>query len=134
MSNNDYITDTAELREFMGSGADSLNIFLATSTLVTDEEANEHKYLSYGTTFQVEGYVLQPRKLRAIPVEIVTDDGDDTDYILGLVRGSQAHLAERQADAVGFASQRLPSMNGMQNSTLSGLGEMREHLDAKQEA
>ena len=107
----DTITNTEDLRAWMGNEPDSLNIFLPVSAAAFDVEENEVVYLSKARQFQIEGFVLQPRRLRAIPVEIITRDPDEARYILGIVKASQAQLAERQATAVLFASQlfRAPS-------------------------
>ena len=109
------ITTTDELREQMGNVADRLNIFLAVSTAAFDDDGEEHLFLSHATSFQIEGYVLRPRKLHSIPVEIVTHDPEEARYILGLVRDSQVALAERQAEAVLFASQAILNFSGIKS-------------------
>jgi len=103
------ITEISELRNHMGRGADSLNIFVVTEATAFAPNGDEEVYFDHATSFQVEGYVLHPRKLLAHPVEIVTEDRDDAEYILELIRTSQVHLAGRGAQGIMYASAaRIP--------------------------
>lgn len=127
------ITTPRRLREFFPSGvADSLNLFITTEAmaLVEDgQEVDESARIAYADALQVEGFILQPRKARAIPFELVLHNGEDVDFVLGLIRTTQGPLAERQSAGVQFASQRLPGLAGIEEPIpLTGLGEMKEAL------
>lgn len=95
------VTEYSDFLEHFPNGkADRLNIFVCTDSMVTDEEAEEYGYLDQGDRFQCEGFILHPRKLWAIPVELVLDNPNEVDLVLSVIESSQAPLAARQADAV----------------------------------
>lgn len=128
MDQLDVVTTVPELREHMSGGADRLNIFVATSTQAY-HEGYEQTRISDATSFQIEGFVLHPRRMEAARVEIVTEDAAEVDYILTLVDGSQGPLAAIQAEAVMLAGNLLSGMRGLpadHRNALSGLGEMVE--------
>lgn len=109
------ITDTDELREYLQT-PDALNQLLVTSCQALDADYNEVAHLDRATTLQVEGYVLQPRKLRAHPVEIVTEDAEEARYILRAVRESQGWINARQGQALAFAEGADLKWNGLGSS------------------
>lgn len=108
----DRITEVSEIREHLGDHPDSMNVLLATSTQVlldTGEEAPDERHVvCEGNSFQLEGFVLHPRRLLCQPVELVLTDPGEVDYVLGLIRESVAVMAALTGDAASFATQRAP--------------------------
>lgn len=124
------ITTVDEMREHLGDAPDKGNLLLVTSCAAIGPGCTEERYLSNAESLQMEGFILHPRKATAIPVEIVTVDPEEADYVLAMIRGSVAPLAARQADAISLADQRAPYYSGLTEPvSLSGLGEMVEKED-----
>lgn len=124
------ITDAQKLIRTV-SVPDSMNILLATSAGAFDAKGEEQVHLAYATSFQLEGYVLNPRRSAAYPFEVVTEDPEEAQELLRLVRLSQAPLAERQASAVLFANQALGAFAGLEPADYNQLG---SYAYAKEEA
>jgi hypothetical protein len=114
----DVLTDMLQIRDHIGPEGNRLEVLVVTdfSLHVEDEEVSS---LPYARTLQAEGFVLHPRKGRAIPFEIVLDTRADADEFLQLVRTSLPHLMGRMGSALSTAQDRLLSSD----SVLGGLGE-----------
>jgi hypothetical protein len=97
----DFITDVAALKAGV-SAPDDYNLFIPVSALALGPDGDEVGSLDRASSFQIEGFVLHPRRMEVQPVEIVTEDADEVAFILQVVRDSQAPLAYRQAGALAL--------------------------------
>jgi hypothetical protein len=108
---NERLTEVADIREHLGQEADWMNLFIATSAGVenrADEDALAYR-LAEADTLTIEGYVLHPRRLQCLPVELSITDADDADYVLRLIRESAGLLPAMSGSALELASEVTPA-------------------------
>lgn len=89
------ITEVTQLAKHCSSGADTLNCIVPCEAL-TDLDANP-------TRFQLEGFVLHPRRLECEPFEVSTDDMAEMLYLFRLIRESYVALGAVGAEALTTA-------------------------------
>lgn len=118
---HDRLTTVAEVREHMGGTADLLNVFVATSVMaLRGEEGEEAHSIGEADRLQVEGFILQPRKLRSFPVEVVAETADDADYLLQVIHDSAAVLGARAAEGLRLAADQRFGLHVQLGSRLAG--------------
>lgn len=112
------ITTVEEVREHMGSGADRWNFIVVTQATVFDAEGEEVNF-GDGVSLQLEGFILHPRHLTHAAFEIEARSRDEIEYLIDLINGSQAALAQCQGEANTYAREAASTKFGRYAGVLS---------------
>lgn len=112
---DERVTEFAIVREFMGEYADKMNLLIATSAEIYRVEGEDNTptdddvwRLCDANSLQIEGYILQPRRQRCYPVELIVYGADEAEYLLRVIRESAAILPALSGGALDLAAQALP--------------------------